>query len=205
MRNAALGKNERLLPQVITAFFREQSACNGRPATCGLRRSCFDLRVRRDATMRTAPRAALAAYRGHDARPQGDFLRLPSLLASRPTVVEPVPGRAVYHAAWSMPRTPPNDVCLHAPPSFTPAVCAAGHGRGGFHGALVQPRWKGRRAVDGRRMPLACSSPVAARGVGLAHEKRRSLPWLEARNQHTGGLSHGRHGGRAPGYWWPIY
>ena len=68
--------------------------------------------------MRTAPRAALAAYRGHDARPQGDFLRLPSLLASRPTVVEPVPGRAVYHAAWSMPRTPPNDVCLHAPPSF---------------------------------------------------------------------------------------
>ena len=65
---------ERLLPQVITAFFREQSACNGRPATCGLRRSCFDLRVRRDATMRTAPRAALAAYRGHDARPQGDFL-----------------------------------------------------------------------------------------------------------------------------------
>jgi hypothetical protein len=118
LRNAALGKNERLLPQVITAFFREQSACNGRPATCGLRRSCFDLRVRRDATMRTAPRAALAAYRGHDARPQGDFLRLPSLLASRPTVVEPVPGRAVYHAAWSMPRTPPNDVCLHAPPSF---------------------------------------------------------------------------------------
>ena len=39
---------ERLLPQVITAFFREQSACNGRPATCGLRRSCFDLRVRRE-------------------------------------------------------------------------------------------------------------------------------------------------------------
>jgi len=77
------------------------------------------------------------------------------------------------------------------------AVCAAGHGRGGFHGALVQPRWKGRRALDGRRMPLACSSPVAARGVGLAHEKRRSLPWLEARNQHTGGLSRGRHGGRA--------
>ena len=180
-----------------------------RPAPCGLRRSFFDLsRATRIATMQTALRAALAAYREHDARPQGDFLiYLPSLLASRPTVRSNpcTAGLDVYRAAWSMPRTPPNDVCLHDPPSFTPAVCAAGHGRGGFHGALVQPRWKGRRALDGRRMPLACSSPVAARGVGLAHEKRRSLPWLEARNQHTGGLSRGRHGGRAPGYWWPIY
>ena len=48
-------------------------------------------------------------------------------------------------------------------------------------------------------MPLACSSPVAARGVGLAHEERGSLPWLEARNQHTGGLSRRRLGGPLSG------
>ena len=152
---------ERLLPQVITAFFREQSACNGRPATCGLRRSCFDLR--RDATMRTAPRAALAAYRGHDARPQGDFLRLPSLLASRPTVVEPVPGRAVYHAAWSMPRTQPNDVCLHA--LHPPSCCVCGR-------AWAWRLSRRPRAAPMERAPCFGREAHAA-GVLLA----RRCPW----------------------------
>ena len=156
--------------------------------------------------MQTALRAALAAYREHDARPQGDFLiYLPSLLArvAPDRALEPVPGRAVYHAAWSMPRTPPNNACLHAPPSLTLCV-RQGMGVAAFAAPSCSLDGKGA-ALDGRRMPLACSSPVAARGVGLAHEKRRSLPWLEARNQHTGGVSRGQHGGRAPGYWWPMY
>ena len=139
--------------------------------------------------MRTAPRAALAAYRGHDARPQGDFLRLPSLLASRPTVVEPVPGRAVYHAAWSMPRTPPNDVYLHAPPSFMLCV-RQGMGVAAFTAPSCSLDGKGAVLWTGG----ACRwrAPRPSLPVALASRMGYTLPWLEARNQHAGGLSRGR-------------
>ena len=169
------------------------------PATDGLQPAVFDAAASTfacDATRRCGPhrvrplRRIEGMTRAHRAI---FFVFRHSSLRARPWS-NPCPAglytmlRGRCHAPRPMICSPPLGV-----------VCAAGHGRGGFHGALVQPRWKGRRAVDGRRMPLACSSPVAARGVGLAHEKRRSLPWLEARNQHTGGLSRGRHGGRAPG------
>ena len=96
------------------------------PATDGLQPAVFDAAAstfacdaNRDDADRTACGPSLRRIEGMTRAQRAIFFIFRhSSLRARPTVVEPVPGRAVYHAAWSMPRTPPNNVCLHAPPSF---------------------------------------------------------------------------------------
>ena len=180
---------------------------------CTLRSSTvFDLRVRRESRRcgphRVRPlRRIEGMTRAHRAI---FFIFRHSSLRARPTVVEPVPGRAVYHAAWSMPRTPPNDMCLHAPPSlmlcvrqgmgvaaFTAPSCSL-DGKGAVLWTGGACRWRAPRPS----LPVALASRTRSvdpfRGLRPATSTRAAC-----RADDLEGPSLGPR--RAPGYWWPIY